>query len=78
MSAFQAIVLMGVLSVLPAALFLGLLSGLRRRQRTPMTAVYSAQSGIEIREVTLQDAVRGVLGLQSDYTERPSNDEYRF
>jgi hypothetical protein len=69
---------MAVLSVAPAALFVGLLAGLRRRQRTSMLSVYSAQSGIEISEVTVQDAVRGALGLQADYTERPSNDEYRF
>lgn len=78
MSALQAIAFMAVLSVLPAALFVGLLTGLRRRQRTSMMSVYSAQSGIEVQEVTFQDAWRGALGLQADYTERPSNDEYRF
>ncbi|MUV58795.1 hypothetical protein SAMN04487947_1973 [Halogeometricum rufum] len=78
MSALQALVFMAVLSVAPAALFVGLLAGLRRRQRTPMMSVYSAHAGVEVSEVTLQDAVRGALGLQADYTERPSNDEYRF
>lgn len=78
MSAIEALVLMAVLSVAPAVLFLALLSGLRRRQGTPMMTVYGAHSDIEVREVTFQDAARGVLGRQADYTERPSNDEYRF
>ena len=69
---------MALLSVTPAALFLGLLAGLRRRQRTSMMAVYGAQAGVEIQEVTFQDAVRGSVGLQADYTERPSEDGYRF
>ena len=78
MSALHALLLMAVLSVTPAVLFVGLLSGLRRRQRTSMMTVFGAQSGVEVREVSFQDAARGALGLQSDYTERPSNDEYRF
>lgn len=78
MSLLHAIALMAVLSVAPALLFVGLLSGLRRRQRTSMMSVYGAQSGVEITEVTFQDAVRGVFGLQADYTERPSEGEYRF
>ncbi len=78
MSVVHAIVLMAVLSVTPAVLFVALFAGLRRRQQSSMMAVYSTHSGVEIEEVTFQDAVRGVLGLQSDYTERPSTGEYRF
>ncbi|MDS0300576.1 hypothetical protein NDI76_17645 [Halogeometricum sp. S1BR25-6] len=78
MSVLHAILLMALLSVTPAVLFLGLLAGLRRRQRTSMMAVCGSQAGVEIREVTLGDAVRGSLGLQADYTERPSEDGYRF
>lgn len=36
-----------------------------------MMGVLSDQSGIEAREVTVQDAVRGVFGLQDDYTKHP-------
>jgi hypothetical protein len=78
MSAIQAILLTVALSGVPALLFLGLLGVLRRRQRTPTTKLCSLESGVEIREVTFGDAVRGVLGLQADYTERPSPGEYRF
>lgn len=78
MSALHAVLVMAVLSVAPAALFVALLAGLRRRQRTAMMSVYGAQTGVEIREVTFQDAVRGTFGLQADYTERPSDDGYRF
>ncbi|MDS0295484.1 hypothetical protein [Halogeometricum luteum] len=78
MSVLYAVATMAVLSVAPAVLFLALLAGLRRRQRTSMMAVYGAQAGVEIQEVTLRDAVRGSFGLQSDYTERPSEDGYRF
>lgn len=78
MSVLHAILTMAVLSVAPAVLFLGLLAGLRRQQGTSMMAVYGAQAGVEIQEVTLQDAVRETLGLQADYTERPSKDGYRF
>lgn len=66
------------LSVTPSLLFIGLLGGCRRMQGTAMMGVLSDQSGIEAREVTLQDAIRGALGLQDDYTERPSPGEYRF
>lgn len=69
---------MAVLSVAPAVLFVALLAGLRRRQRTAMMSVYGVQAGVEIQEVTFQDAVRGAFGLQTDYTERPSDDGYRF
>lgn len=78
MSALHAILVMAVLSVAPAALFVGLLAVLRRQQRTAMMSVYGAQAGVEICEVTFQDAVRGTVGLQVDYTERPSDDGYRF
>jgi hypothetical protein len=78
MSALQAVLFTAALCAAPALLFLGLLGGLRRRQRTPTTKLASLGSDIEIREVTFRDAIRGVFGLQEDYTERPSTDEYRF
>lgn len=78
MSALHAIAVMAVLSVAPAALFVALLAALRRRQRAPMLSVYGAHAGVGIKEVTFRDAARGALGLQADYTDRPSNDEYRF
>lgn len=78
MSPLHAFLLALALSVVPSLLFVGLLHGLRRMQNTAMMGVLSDRSGVEAREVTFADAVRGVMGLQSDYTERPSTGEYRF
>lgn len=78
MTPIQALLFTVAISTVPAILFVGFVSVLRRMQNAAMLQVVSDRAGVEAEVVTFGDAFRGLLGLQNDYTERPGNGEYRY
>ena len=78
MSPGQALLVLVALSAYPTVLFLLLCRGLERMQRTAMMGVLSHKYGVELREITLQDAVESVMGPEHDDTASQSPPEMRF
>lgn len=70
METLVTVLLIGTFGATPALLYLGLLRGLRSMQDSSAIQLAEMESGTTAKEVTLGDAVRGVLYGQEDYTER--------
>lgn len=56
MQEFIPVLIAGVISVLPAVLFLGFYSWMKRKQRSSMIAALSTHPNCELQEVTISDA----------------------
>lgn len=78
MSPAEAVLVLVALSAYPTALFLLLCRGLERMQRTAMMGVLSNKYGVELREITLRDAVESVLAPERDDDASQSPPEMRF
>lgn len=76
MSPAEALLVLVALSAFPTVMFLGLCRGLRKLQDTSTMGTLSREYGVELREVTLQDAVESVLGRERDDDGSPP--EFRF
>ena len=78
MSPPEAVLVLVALSAYPTAMFLLLCRGLERMQRTAMMGTLTHKYGVELQEITLQDAVEGVLGSERDDTASQSPPKMRF
>ena len=78
MSPAEAVLVLIALSAFPSVMFLLLCRGLERMQRTAMMGVLSHKYGVELREITLQDAVESVIGPERDDAASQSPPEMRF
>ena len=77
MSPVEALLVLVGLSAFPSVMFLALCRGLERLQDTAMMGTLTHKYGVELREITLQDAVESVVGQNRDYAE-DSPPEFRF
>ncbi len=77
MSPAEALVVLVALSAFPSVMFLLLCRGLERMQNTAMMGTLSRKYGVELQEVTIQDAVESVLGRDRDPNDG-SPPQFRF
>lgn len=77
MSPAKALLVLVALSAFPSVMFLALCRGLERMQDTAMMGTLTHKYGIELHEITLQDAVESIVGRERDYTDQ-SPPEFRF
>lgn len=76
MSPAEALLVLVALSAFPSVAFLALCRGLERLQRTGPIDTLAHEYGVELREITLRDAVESVVGRERDDEESPP--ELRF
>lgn len=77
MSPTEALVVLVALSAFPSVMFLLLCRGLERMQKSATMGTLSRKYGVELQEVTLQDAVESVVGRERDRSD-DSPPELRF
>lgn len=77
MSPAEALVVLVALSAFPSVMFLLLCRGLERMQNTAMMGTLSRKYGVELHEVTVQEAVESVLGRDRDRSDG-SPPQFRF
>ena len=77
MSPAEALLVLVALSAFPSAMFLLLCRGLERMQRTATMGTLTRQYGIELHEITFEDAVGSLLRPERDETKQ-SPPELRF
>lgn len=78
MSPPEAVLVLVALSAFPSVMFLLLCRGLERMQRTVMMSTLSNKYGVELQEITLQDAVESLIGPERDDAASQSPPEMRF
>ena len=78
MSPPEALLVLAGLSAFPSVMFLLLCRGLERMQRTAMMGTLTHKYGVELQEITLQDAVESLLGPERSDAASQSPPEMRF
>ena len=77
MTPAEALLVLVALSAFPSLMFLALCRGLQQMQNTRMMGTLTHEYGIELQEITLQDAVESVLGRDRDVSDQSPSD-FRF